>query len=98
MKPAKKIPWDSAFFMERATPEWKQAPQVEGSGLPRFKKQPFDFEACREAWAAAKVKKEIREKDVRGHMAMLEKWRLDTNQGLSSRRDQRRAQEGKRRK
>lgn len=72
MKPAKKIKWDSAFFMERATPEWKQAPRAESEKLPD-QSFSFDWAAIRKSWEAVGVTW-LKEAEVRIHVVELAEW------------------------
>jgi hypothetical protein len=64
--------WDSAFFMERATPEWRPAPRRESEPIRFAEPEPFNFERVRRAWADIGVI--ANEKWIREHMAMLKKW------------------------
>jgi hypothetical protein len=71
MKSAKKIKWDSAFFMARADPEWKPQPRRESKKLPDIPFS-FDFEKCRKAWAAVGVT--VNEAAVKIHIVELAAW------------------------
>jgi len=64
--------WDDASFIMRTDPEREKKPRPEPTKLPRFKRRPFDFEACRQAWAAIGVI--ANEKEIVGHIAALEDW------------------------
>jgi hypothetical protein len=72
MKTKRKIEWDDTSFIMRTDPEREPKPRPKPGKMPRFKKQEFDFEACRKAWAAIGVI--VNRGEVLGHMAMLEGW------------------------
>jgi len=73
MKRAKKIPWDSAFFMERATPEWRQREREESEPPLKLKSQKFDMKKCLAAWRAIGVHNSASER--RAGMERLERLR-----------------------
>lgn len=79
MKSARKYEWDEGFYLARSDPERVRARPIEPDKLPRFKKQPFDFEACRAAWAAVNVI--ANEKRIREYMKKLERWREQRTKG-----------------
>jgi hypothetical protein len=71
MSKARKILWDSAFFLERAHTEWKPRPRLEAK-RPRLKSTP-DVQEAIKAWAAIGVK--VSAGQIREHSAMIEKWK-----------------------
>ena len=73
MKAKFKPGWDSAFFLEQAHEEWKQAPRLESEPLEVSVNKQFGIWDLERVWSAIGVRFDV----VRfmDHLEMLERWR-----------------------